>query len=319
MVLRLSIVAQMVGARLAQAGLVALSVGLLTFLMVRNLPGDMAFRIAAGRYGYDNVDADAAAAVAQELGLNQPAWQALFSWLGDLLRLDLGTSLVSGRPVWQEVSHQLGHSLTLALAALILSLFIGPPLGVLAAMRPKGLIDRLVFGFSLFGRALPPFAIGLLLMVVFSVHLGWLPAAGYGKPSHYILPALTLAVGLAAVSAQVARRATLEVLQSGYVSFARTKGLPEGAVVRRHGVRNIAVPIATYLSVQLAYLVEGVVIIETLFAWPGIGHALVHAIFSRDVPMIQGTALVLGLGFVALRMGVDGLNSLIDGRKRELR
>lgn len=303
--------------RLLQAVLVAFTVGLLTFIMIRLLPGDVAYRIAAGRYGYDVVDSAAAAKVAAELDLNRPAIEAFGLWLYDLVRLDLGTSLVSGEPVWDELVMQLGHTLQLAVSAILLSLLIGPPLGILAGLNRGGFLDRCLMLVSTALRALPQFVVGLELIVIFGLMLNLLPTAGHAHGSHLVLPAFTLALGLAAVSAQVARDAMAEVAQSQFYRFARTKGLPEWQVFRRHGLRNVAVPIVTYLGVQFIYLVEGVVVVETLFAWPGIGHALVHAIFGRDVPVIQGAALVMGLMFVVLNAAVDGFCYIIDPRRRD--
>ncbi|MCJ8507485.1 ABC transporter permease [Rhizobium lemnae] len=303
--------------RLLQAVLVAFTVGLLTFIMIRLLPGDVAYRIAAGRYGYDVVDSAAAAKVAAELDLNRPAIEAFGLWLYDLVRLDLGTSLVSGEPVWDELVMQLGHTLQLAVSAILLSLLIGPLLGILAGLNRGGFLDRGLMLVSTALRALPQFVVGLGLIVIFGLMLNLLPTAGHAHGSHLVLPAFTLALGLAAVSAQVARDAMAEVAQSQFYRFARTKGLPEWQVFRRHGLRNVAVPIVTYLGVQFIYLVEGVVVVETLFAWPGIGHALVHAIFGRDVPVIQGAALVMGLMFVVLNAAVDGFCYIIDPRRRD--
>ncbi len=285
--------------------------------MIRLLPGDVAYRIAAGRYGYDVVDSAAAAKVAAELDLNRPAIEAFGLWLYDLVRLDLGTSLVSGEPVWDELVMQLGHTLQLAVSAILLSLLIGPPLGILAGLNRGGFLDRGLMLVSTALRALPQFVVGLGLIVIFGLMLNLLPTAGHAHGSHLVLPAFTLALGLAAVSAQVARDAMAEVAQSQFYRFARTKGLPEWQVFRRHGLRNVAVPIVTYLGVQFIYLVEGVVVVETLFAWPGIGHALVHAIFGRDVPVIQGAALVMGLMFVVLNAAVDGFCYIIDPRRRD--
>lgn len=304
-----------VGHRLFQAALVALAVGTLTFVLTRMLPGDMAFRIAAGRYGYDNVTAAAAEAVRSELDLGRPALAALGQWLWDLARFDLGRSLVSGDPVVDEVAHQLGHSVRLALMAVGLSVVLGPPAGVLAGLRPCGLVDRASLAVATALRALPQFVVGILLILVVAVGLGVLPVAGHHTVAHSILPALTLALGMAAVSCRVTRDATVAVVRSPYYAFARTKGLPEWAAFLRHGLRNIGVPVLAYQGVQLAYLIEGVVVVETLFAWPGIGHALVHAIIARDVPMIQGTALVMGLMFVLLNGLVDLSCAALDPRR----
>ncbi|BCQ39217.1 hypothetical protein ERHA54_18200 [Erwinia rhapontici] len=158
--------------------------------------------------------------------------------------------------------------------------------------------------------------LGLILVVIFALNLGLLPAAGYGDVQHVLLPALTLALGLAAVSSRVARNAMRQVTDSAWYQFGRTKGLKEGTLFWRHGLRNVSVPLVTYLSVQFIYLIEGVIVVETLFAWPGIGHALVHAIFARDVPMIQGTALVMGLMFVLLNALSDGLCYWLDPRRK---
>ncbi|SEA94624.1 ABC transporter permease [Rubrimonas cliftonensis] len=300
--------------RALQALAVALLVGVSTFAMMRALPGDAAWRIAAGRYGYDNVDAAAAASVRAELGLDGPALPALLQWLGDLFRLDFGVSLVSGQPVAAELAHQLGASLQLALAAVALSLLIGPPLGVAAGLRPGGALDRALLVAATAFRATPQFLLALVLIVLVSVELGWLPAAGHGAARHVILPSLALALGLAATSARIARDATTEIAATAFWRFAEFKGLSRGQVLWRHGLRNVAVPLLTLLGLQFVTLVEGVVVVETIFGWPGIGHALVHAIFARDVPVVQGAALMLGLGFVAVNAAIDIALRRIDPR-----
>jgi peptide/nickel transport system permease protein len=300
----------------AQAVMVAMLVGSLSFLMMRLLPGDMAFRIAAGRYGYDMVTAQAADAVRAELGLGGPWLQGLLQWWQGLLRFDLGTSTVTGAPVAEELAHQLSHTLQLALAAVGLGSLFAVPLGLAAGMRAGGTLDRASLALSVLLRALPPFVLGILIVALLSVQLGLLPAGGHGEHGTLIAPALTLALGLAATTLRVARDAMADVAASAYFLFARTKGLSDAAALARHGVRNAAVPLVAYLGVQLVYLVEGVVVVETLFAWPGLGHALVHAIFGRDVPMIQGAALVLALLFVALHAAVDLACAWIDPRGR---
>ena len=302
--------------RLMQLLLVIWSVGTLTFVLTRLLPGDMAYRIAASRYGYDQTDSAAAALVQAELGLDLPWWRSYASWLTDLLQLNLGKSLVSGESVWALIGHQFGHTFALALVALLLAFLIGPPLGLLAAMKPQGLFDRFTLIFSTLLRSFPAFIIGIALITLFSVQLKWLPAAGYGELQHFFLPALTLALGLSAVSIRVSRNAMVAVATSEYYQFSRLKGLNKTLRFVRHGLRNVAIPILAYHSVQLIYLIEGVVIVDSLFAWPGSGHALVHALIARDVPMIQGTALIMGAIFVLLNMAVDMLNRLIDPRIR---
>ncbi len=300
--------------RLVQAIMVAVLIGTATFFMMRSLPGDAAWRIAAGRYGYDHVNAASADAVREELGLDGPALPALVQWLGDLARLDFGNSLVTGQPVINEIAHQLGASASLAVVAVVLSLLIGPPIGILAGLRPGGLLDRALLVASTGLKAVPQFLMALVLIVIIAVQLRWLPAAGHGEIRHFILPSLTLALGLAAVNARIARDSMARIADMPFWRFAQWKGLSERQTLIRHGLRNVSVPLITYLGLQFVTLVEGVIIVESIFGWPGIGHALVHAIFSRDVPMVQGTALVLGLGFVLVNAAIDLAVRRIDPR-----
>lgn len=305
---------QMLLKRLIQLCLVIWSVGTLTFVLTYSLPGDMAYRIAASRYGYDQTNAAAAELVRHELGLDGSWWQAYLDWFVDLFQLNLGNSLVSGEAVWTEISHQFGYTLNLALVALAIAIIIAPPLGLWLAQKPNGACDRISLLLSVIIRCLPVFIIGIGLITLFSVQLKWLPAAGYGTWQHFILPALTLAIGLIAVSVRVSRNAMVAIANTEYYQYAKLKGLSNWQTFWRHGLRNVAIPIIAYYSVQLIYLIEGVVIVESLFAWPGSGHALVHAIIARDIPIIQGTALVMGVLFVLLNLCVDMMNTLIDPR-----
>lgn len=300
--------------RLNQILLVIWSVGTLTFILTRQLSGDMAYRIAASRYGYDQADSAAAEAVRAELSLDQAWWISYFNWLADLAQGHLGKSLVTGDLVWTEIQHQFGHTLSLALVALMLAVFIGPPLGLLAARRPNGFFDRLTLVLSTLFRSVPTFILAVGLITLFASQLKWLPAGGYGSWLNIILPALTLAIGLSAVSVRVTRSAMVQIKTSEFYQFARLKGLGRWQTFWRHGLPNIAVPVIAYHAVQLVYLIEGVVVVESLFAWPGSGHALVHAIIARDVPMIQGTTLVMGGLFVVLNMITDILSAWIDPR-----
>ncbi|MCG4454407.1 ABC transporter permease [Pseudomonas sp. MMS21-TM103] len=308
---------RLLGFRLLQAAMVAILVGALTFLLMTLLPGDAAYRIAAGRYGYDMVNVAAAEAVRAELNLDQPAIWRFLAWMGDLLTLDLGKSLVSSIPVTEMVMHELESSVRLALGAVFMSFLIGPTLGIVAGLRPGGVLDKGLLLLSTVTRAIPHFVLGVILVLVFAVSLAILPSAGHGTWVHSVLPTLTLALGLAAVSSRIARDATEKIASSPFYAFGRLKGLGAVTVFMRHGLRNIGVPIVTYLGVQLVYLIEGVVVVETLFAWPGIGHGLVHAIVQRDIPMVQGTALAMGLLFVLLNTCVDLANHLIDPRRRD--
>jgi peptide/nickel transport system permease protein len=289
-------------------------VSVLCFVLMRALPGDAAYRIAAGRYGYDVVDGEAAEMVRQELGLDQPGWWQLLRWLGDIAQGRLGVSLVSGESVVDELAHQLGHTLLLSFSAwgvsLALGLFGGVGLALLSRRRQPRLLSTLLQAL----KTTPNFVMALLLTTILAVQMQWLPAAGHGGVSFFVLPSLSLGLGLGAGLALVTQEVVAEVLRSPSVAFARTKGLPAWAVLSRHVLRNAAVPVATYSGTQLVWLIEGVVVVESFFAWPGIGHALVHALLARDIPVVQGTALCMGLLFVVWSAAVDALCAWLDPR-----
>lgn len=298
-------ISSVLGARALQAIMVAIVVGIVSFAMMQALPGDAAFRIAAGRYGYDMMNAASAEAVRAELGLDRPLLVQLSTWLRSLAQFDMGPSLVTGAPVVDEIAHQLGASLLLAGAAVAVSVLIALPVGVASGLNPGGLVDRTMLVLSVALRAVPAFALAVVLILVFAVQVRLLPVAGFDRIEHLVLPSLTLGLSLAAVSNRVVRDAVAEAMTSDWYQFARTKGLSQRITLLRHVARNAAVPVVAYIGVQLAFLIEGIVIVESVFSWPGIGHALVHAIFDRDVPMVQGTALTLGLLYVLLNLVID--------------
>lgn len=305
--------------RAAQAAGVAVAVTVTCFVIVQQLPGDIAFRIAAGRYGYDQVDAAAAAEVRADLGLDAPAWQQLGEWVLDALRLDFGTSLVTGASVAGELGHHLSATVQLAVVSLLISVTLGAGIGLLAAQSRGGAIDRLTDTWVALVRALPPFVLGLMLIIVFSVQLGWVPAAGHGERGNIVLPALTLAVGLSGLFARVTRDTLVQILDAEHVHFAQTKGLARHIVLARHVLRNAGVTLVAYIGVQVLILVEGVVVVESLFAWPGLGHALVHAVFWRDIPAMQATVLALAMIVVVVSTIVDLAVLALDPRTREVR
>lgn len=299
--------------RLLQLIAVSWGVGTLTFILMRSLPGDMAYRIAASRYGMDAVDSRAADIVREELGLDQGALSAYWQWFTDLLSWNLGNSLVSGAPVSESLWHMLGHSLLLAGAGMAIALIIAIPLG-LASAYWGGWLDRTLLTVSTVMRAVPVFVIGLLAVIVFALEWNLFPVAGFGTPAHLVLPALTLALSLAAISNRVIHTEAKRVFGSSFYEFARMKGLSPWQAFKRHGIRNIAVPVVAFLGIQLITVVEGVVMIESLFSWPGIGHGLAHAIFARDIPLIQGAALMMGVMFVVLNTLVDIACHYLDPR-----
>ncbi|MDP5252864.1 MULTISPECIES: ABC transporter permease [unclassified Vibrio] len=303
--------------RFAQAGFVAWAVGTLTFLMMRFLPGDMAYKIAAERYGYDYVNQEAAEAVRAELGLERSGFEQYWSWLVDLVQFNLGHSLVSGEAVSSVVGHHLSYTFMLAATAIVLSLLVAFPLGLHAGKYPYQWVDKLAVGFSVLFRSMPVFLVGLILMIVFGYQLGWLPVTGFGEPQHIILPSIALALTLAALSNQMIRNEAHAVFGATFMRFARYKGLSDKQAEQHHLSPNVTLPIITFLGVQAISLIEGIVMIESLFAWPGIGHALSHAIFSRDIPVIQASALVMGLLFVAINTLIDVCQYVLDPRVRQ--
>ena len=304
---------QLLFKRLLQLIAVSWGVGTLTFILMRSLPGDMAYRIAASRYGMDAVDSRAADIVREELGLDQGALSAYWQWFTDLLSWNLGNSLVSGAPVSESLWHMLGHSLLLAGAGMAIALIIAIPLG-LASAYWGGWLDRILLTVSTVMRAVPVFVIGLLAVIVFALEWNLFPVAGFGTPAHLVLPALTLALSLAAISNRVIHTEAKRVFGSSFYEFARMKGLSPWQAFKHHGIRNIAVPVVAFLGIQLITVVEGVVMIESLFSWPGIGHGLAHAIFARDIPLIQGAALMMGVMFVVLNTLVDIACHYLDPR-----
>ena len=302
--------------RAVQAVALALLVGTVCFFMARALPGDLATRIAAGRYGYDLVSNAAADAVRLELGLDRPIMVALLHWWGAIASFDLGSSSVTGEAVWQEVAYHLTSTLVLAGATLLIAASLGLPLGVWSGLHVGGWVDRLTLALAVVLRATPPFLLAVLLMALVAVKLGALPVAGDDDLGHVVLPALTLGLGLAAGLARVTRHAISQAAASPSFEFARTKGLSDQQALVRHGLRQAALPVVAYLGIHAVFLVEGAVVVETLFAWPGIGHALVHAVFGRDIPMIQGSALCMGLLFVVFNLLVDAACLALDPRQR---
>lgn len=299
---------------LLQVLFVLVAVGTLCFVMAESLPGDSAYRIAAGRYGYDVVNAQIAEAVRAELGLDRPAIVRWAEWLLQMAQGDLGRSMVLGDSVVSLIAFQLGHTLWLSLVAWGMAIALGLSLGVWTALRPDGWVRRVVDLLNTVLRASPSFLIGIVLSTWLAVELGWFPVAGHDDSDHVFLPALTLALALCPGFTQVVRDAALKLLQSDAFEFAQVKGLPMGVALLRHALPQILLATLAYAGVQLVLLIEGMVVVETLFAWPGIGHALVHAVISRDVPLVQGTAVTMALLFVVLSNAVDLLLHALDPR-----
>jgi peptide/nickel transport system permease protein len=261
-----------------------------------------------------------------ELGLDQPLHVQYVRWLGHVARGDLGRSLWMKRPVLDEVLGRFKATLVLTGTALLLSSLAGVALGVASATRPNSALDRLSAVASLFGASMPSFWLGIVLMVLFALRLGWLPASGmyaaYGGGdlrdllAHLVLPAVTLAAASVTIIARLTRATMLETLGQDYIRTARAKGVVERAVVLRHGLKNALIPIATVIGVQAGYLLGGAVLTETVFAWPGVGTLMVQGILARDFPLVQGCVLVVALSFVLVNLAVDLLYAWFDPRIR---
>jgi len=299
-----------------------LGVSLLTFLFIRLIPGDA----IAVRLGTATVlTPEQLAELRAYLGLDRPLPLQYLGWLGAILRGDAGYSLRTGQPVFREIAARLPVTMELALAALLVAVAIGLPLGLLAALRPDGRLDLLARGIGLLGLSLPSFWLGTLLVLLFARYLRWMPnTGGYAGPGEdlaanlrfLLFPAATLGAAMAAVVMRTTRSAMLDVMGADYIRTARAKGLGAGAVVSRHALRNGLIVVVTILGVQVGYLLSGAVLVEEIFAVPGLGRMLLTAINQRDYALVQGAVLVIATLFVTTNALVDLLYGWLDPRIR---
>ncbi len=297
---------------------VLLGVTLGAFLIIQLTPGDPA-RVILGQ----DASPEAIADLRSDLGLDQPLPVQYLSFLGNVIRGDLGTSYRSSRPVLSELGSSFPNTVELAIAAVIIATVIGMSLGVLSALKRGTLIDTTATTLTLIGVSIPNFWLGIMLMLAFSYHLGWFPASGRGGPlwtweglRSVALPAFTLATGSAAVIARITRTSLLEVFDLDYIRTARAKGVREGIVTRRHALANALIPIVTVVGLQFGFLLGGAVVTERIFAWPGLGLVLVNAISNRDLPLVQGALLLVAGVFVLLNLLTDLLYGFLDPRIR---
>ena len=289
------------------------------FLLLRLIPGDPASLVAGSDATPEQVQA-----VRRDLGLNRPLPVQYVEWLGRILRGDFGRSLIGKYDVWQQVKRAYPATIELTLAAALLALAVALPLGLLAALHPRSWLDRAISAFNALAIGVPNFWLGILLILIFALHFPILPPGGrvpldedaIAGLKSLVLPTVTLASGLAAVLTRFIRSAMLEVLSEDYVRTARAKGLRANAVVRRHALRNALIPVITVLGIQLGRLLGGAVIVEAVFAWPGMGRLVVQAITSRDYIVVQGTLLLLVTVFILINLLVDIAYGFIDPRVR---
>jgi peptide/nickel transport system permease protein len=309
---------QLIGAlagRLAQLAAMLLAVVLLCFAAMQALPGDKALQLAVARHGERATEAGIAQAQ-RDGGFDRSMAAQFADWAGRLVRLDLGHSLVSRRPVAEELGPRLRVTLLAGAASVLLGLAIGLPLGLWAGLRPGGLADGAVAVAAALFSAVPAFLLGLVLMMLFAIRLGWLPAAGSSSLLHFVLPVCTLALGFAAPLARVTRLAVLEAWGAFPVTFGRLKGLSPARAGLRHGVRNAAIPVVMLAGLRFAAVIEGFAVIETLFNLPGLGDLLVRALVARDIPTVQAAALLFGLIYGAVGLLLDAACAAIDPRRR---
>lgn len=298
--------------RLMSALLVIFGVVCLVFLLIHLIPGDPVDVML----GESARPADRAA-LRSSLGLDQPMWTQLTHYLGGVLRLDFGISLHSDQPVSQLLANRMPATLQLALAALACALLLALPLGMLGALRRGSAWDWGAMGFSTLGVSLPNFWLGPLLILCFSLWLGWTPVSGRESSASLILPALTLGTGFAAILARMIRSSLLEVLAEDFIRTARAKGLAEGRVLWRHAMRNAWLPVLTLIGMQLGALLGGAVVTEVVFDWPGIGSLMIDAIQRRDYPVVQGCVLFVSLSYVLVNTLTDMLYGVVDPRIRQ--
>lgn len=284
-----------------------LIVAVLVFLFVHMLPGDPA-RLAAG------VDAgpETVALVRQELGLDKPLPQQFLNFFGNMLHGDFGTSLRSRRPVATEIADRFMPTLMLTITSMAWAVLFGMTIGIVSAVYRNQWPDRVGMTLAVSGISFPAFALGMLLMQLFSVQLGWLPTVGADTWKHYILPSLTLGAAVAAVMARFTRASFVEVIQEDFVRTARAKGVSEKWVVLKHCLRNALIPVVTMMGLQFGFLLGGSIVVEAVFNWPGLGRLLVEAVDMRDYPVIQTLVLLFSLEFILINLVVDVLYGFIN-------
>jgi len=301
--------------RLAYLVPVWLGISILAFALALLAPGDPVRQVLQAG-GIDAPSAEQVMELRRELGLDQPGPVRFVRWLGGALRGDLGSSYRTGEPVLQSLTDRFPRTAELALLAVSLGLLIAVPLGIVSALFRESIVDQAARLGALIGASVPSFWLAYLLILFLAVQLRLLPVAGASEPRHIVLPALTLAIGAAASLTRLTRSAMLEELFQDYVRTARSKGLRERAVVVGHALRNALIAIVTITGIRLATLLGGAVIVETIFAWPGIGQYVVLSIFHRDYPVIQGFVLFTGTVVLLINLAVDVSYVWLDPRVR---
>jgi len=292
-------------------GLIPLLIGVsvAVFLILHAIPGDPA-RLAAG----PDASEEDIRQISKNYGLDRPVYVQYWIYVDKVLHGDFGESFRTQRPVIEEIRRTLPATIELTTAAMLVAVLLGVPIGVYSSLHPGSRIDRLITTLAVLGISMPGFFLGLLLMLLFAATLGWLPPTGRGTIAHLVLPTLTLGLPYVATFARLARSNMLDVLSEDYVRTARAKGLSRSVVIYKHALTNASIPLVTVLGIFYGRLLGGAVIVETVFAWPGMGRYMIEAILLRDIYVVQGTIMVFALSVVIINLIVDGLYGLLDPR-----
>jgi peptide/nickel transport system permease protein len=312
------IVAASIARRLGFALGLLLAVSLVGFCLLRLMPGDFAEVLLMAQMDGEIPSAEALRSFEAAHGFDDPLPVQYVRWLGGVLAGDLGTSLVTGEPVGREIVLRLGNSLKLAVAALLLSLLIAIPLAFLAARYRNSIFDRVSAVVAVLGMSIPNFWYALLLALLFSLTLGWLPSSGYGTWQHAVLPTIVIGTSVCGVSARYVRSLLIDEAGRPYMRTAAMKGLGPVSALVRHAGPNVLPAVLTLAGLQFARIFDGVIIVETLFGWPGIGRLLVESLLNRDFPLIQTCFLAIAAAYVLTNLLVDLAISAIDPRVREV-
>ena len=311
--------AKLLATRLLAILPVSLAISVVVFAMIHLVPGDPAIALTGPMHTPETL-----AKVREALGLNAPVYVQYVRWLGRAVQGDLGSSIYLNRPVFPEVLERFRASLLLAAASFALAVPLGIGVGVTAALARRSVLDRVTMGISMVGISMPPFYLAMLLILVFSVRLRWLPSGGMfevtGNPTptaiavHLILPALALAGAPFTVIARMVRASMLEVLRKDYIRVAHAKGLPGRAVIWRHALKNALIPVISLLVLQVGYLLSATALVEVVFSWPGLGSMIVQSITTRDLPLAQGCVVLIAVVYVAVNIFGDVLQLIWDPR-----
>lgn len=285
---------------------VVIGISMISFFFI-HLSGDPVLLMLPGDASDQEIEE-----LREQLGFNDPLYVQYFRFASKAIRGDFGESLYYHVPVMELVIERLPASLELAVAAMVFALVLAVPIGIISAVRRGSMLDMGSMLGALLGLSMPHFWLGIMLMLLFSVHLGWLPTSGRGTMAHLIMPAVSLGLSLMAMFARLTRSVMLEVLSLDYIRTARAKGLREEIVISKHALKNALIPLVTVAGMQFGFLIGGTVIIETVFAWPGLGRLVIQAIFSRDYPLVQAIVFVLSLLFVGMNLLVDILYVYLD-------